>query len=138
MKQPKGFKSLRPDIDAWKLTGNIYGLKQAAKVWYDEISDKLLHIGYQRSSEPCLFWRRVQGKLVLLSVYVDDLLIACSSQSVIGQIVQELEKHYKLKRLGPLSWYLGAHVIQNQGTFVVDQEQYIDVVLKRFHMEGCQ
>ena len=52
-----------------KLLKNVYGQKQAGRVWNDYLTGKLLGLGFTRSLiDECVFYR---GSLVFL-LYVDD------------------------------------------------------------------
>ena len=52
-----------------KLLRNVYGQKQAGKVWANFLSDNLFNIVFKRSNiNECMFYR---GNLVFL-LYVDD------------------------------------------------------------------
>ena len=52
-----------------KLLKNVYGQKQAGRVWNDYLTGKLLGLGFKRSLiDECVFYR---GSLVFL-LYVDD------------------------------------------------------------------
>ena len=52
-----------------KLLINVYGQKQAGKVWADFLSENLFKIGFEMINiDECMFYR---GNLVFI-VYVDD------------------------------------------------------------------
>jgi len=54
-----------------------YGLKQAGRMWNEEITNYLKSIGFkQYKSDKCLFGKYNKKKLIrLLTLYVDDILI---------------------------------------------------------------
>jgi len=43
-------------------------------------------------------------------VYVDDIIVASSSQEAIAALLQELEKEFAIKDLGDLHYFLGIQV----------------------------
>ena len=86
LEQPKGFEKLDRNGNklVCKLKKSIYGLKQAAKNWYQELSNFLIQQGFERSKHDyCLFLKNKEnGKLYDLT-WVDDLVIAGNSQNEI-------------------------------------------------------
>ena len=76
MEQPEGFENkLNPEYIC-KLKKALYGLKQAPKTWYGKIVEFLIHSGYGvTSADSSLFFKAQKGKLAIILVYVDDLII---------------------------------------------------------------
>lgn len=67
MKQPLGFETNNQKNLVCKLKKGIFGLKQAAKLWIDEIHKALINIGFQRSKNELLV-HETRGKWLVLSV----------------------------------------------------------------------
>lgn len=69
----------------YKLKKDLYGLKQAPRAWYDRIDKHLLCLGFKTStSEPTLHVKRSEEEtLLIVSLYVDDLLLTSSSDKLI-------------------------------------------------------
>ncbi len=69
----------KPDF-VCKLQKALYGLKQAPRQWYAKIDLFLTEKLHFRSSpyDPCLYFFNKNGKQALISLYVDDLLLAAS------------------------------------------------------------
>ncbi len=63
-----------------KLQKALYGLKQAPRQWYAKINSFLTESLHFRSSpyDPCLYVYNKDGKKALISLYLDDLLLASS------------------------------------------------------------
>ena len=54
----------------------LYGLKHAPRAWYSRLDNHLLSLGFERSmNEVTLYVKHVGGYKLIVSVYVDDLLI---------------------------------------------------------------
>ena len=69
-----------------KLLRNVYGQKQAGKVWADFLSESLFKIGFERSKiDECVFYR---GSLVFL-VYVYDGIFVSLDGSSIDSVIKE-------------------------------------------------
>jgi len=54
----------------------LYGLKQAPRAWYSRIDDYLTGSGFQKIlSEATLYVKRINDDVLIISLYVDDLLV---------------------------------------------------------------
>nr|GEV76332.1 ribonuclease H-like domain-containing protein [Tanacetum cinerariifolium] len=74
--QPSGFEDhVFPD-KVYKVEKALYGLHQALRAWYENLSTYLLDNGFQRGKiNKTLFIRRHKGDILLVHVYVDDIII---------------------------------------------------------------
>ena len=76
MSQPMGFQNQDHSEYVCKLRKALYGLKQAPRAWYGKIAEFLTYSGYLvTSADSSLFVKAKGGKLAILLVYVDDLII---------------------------------------------------------------
>jgi hypothetical protein len=75
-----------------------------------------------------------------LVLYVDDIIIADNCPALRKSFKKELCRRYSMKDLGELRWCLGMRVRQDlqAGTVVLDQEKYVENVLKRFGFAECR
>lgn len=72
--QPPGFKDPKYPNRVYKLNEALYGLHQAPRAWYDELSNHLLVNGFQmRAINKTLFYKNRVRDLLLVQVYVDDI-----------------------------------------------------------------
>ena len=139
---PKG----QPDRDSqgrrlcWFLLKSIYGLKQAGRRWWKDLDKTLIGLGFKRCPvDPCLYYHTSKdGKVLLIAVYVDDLLDAGNDVKFKKLVFKELERRYKLKRLGTAKWLLGVAININKTHIMLDQSQYIRVILERFNMSQAK
>ena len=59
-----------------KLQKVLYGLKQDPRAWYSWLDEHFLSFGFERSmNELNLYVERVAEHILIVSIYVDDLLI---------------------------------------------------------------
>ena len=141
MEQPEGFVKDGAEY-VCTLNKSIYGLKQAARVWYKAIDKLLQELGYKSCSvDPCLYTKLSKnGKLIILSIYVDDTAIAYdkADEEEWNRDKEALAKVYKLKDLGDLQWILNMKVERdrNQKTITLCQKAYIEKMLERFNMKN--
>lgn len=94
---PEGLSTRKGEV--CKLNRSLYGLKQAAAVWYKTISDVFVkHLKFKQcASDSCIF---VRDDGTWIALYVDDMLISSKSLKTIKLIEAELSKMFKLKVLG--------------------------------------
>ena len=79
MEQPQDFVDPNFPDYVCKLVKALYGLKQAPRQWYAKIDALLKQLGFLNSaSDNCLYIRRSNKHFTVITLYVDDLLIACS------------------------------------------------------------
>ena len=120
------------------LKKSLYGLKQSPRQWYRRFDTYVLKIGFQRSSyDGCLYYKKLSnGKLLLLLIYVDDMLLASESLNDINKVKELLKAEFDMKDLGGARKILGMEVsrFRDKRVLVLSQKSYLEKVLKRFSM----
>ena len=140
IRQPKGFIADGQEHLICRLKKSLYGLKQSSRCWNQVLDAQLKKMGLQQStSDPCIYTSKKDG-LFSLAIYVDDILLAAKSEKRNAQVKCDLAKHFQLKDMGELHYFLGVHVKQNSGTgrFWIGQPGYTEAMLKIFGMENCK
>jgi hypothetical protein len=141
MKQPPGFED--PEHPDWvcRLKKSLYGLKQAARCWFQELSSFLVDQGFEAHPlDPCLFTKVDEaGNLLMILVYVDDLVMAADKREQLDAFKQALGDRFAIKDLGPIKFYLGLEVERERDKreLRLHQRGYIQEVLARFNMSEC-
>ena len=114
-------------------------MKQAANNWYKELANFLLRQGFTRSrNDPCLFARSEAEDHSFIMVWVDNIIVASRSMTVISVVKNALEATFHIEDKGRLRWILGLGIRQEEGKVTVDQERYIETKLTRFRMDQCK
>jgi hypothetical protein len=91
-----------------KLNKTIYGLKQAACYFYNDLSTALVSIKFIRTkADPCLFYN--SSWFSFIAIWVDDILIICPSKHIFN-IKKILSSKFPLKDLVPTSLYVGIEI----------------------------
>lgn len=72
-----------------------------------------------------LFFKRVQGYLLLILVYVDDIIITGSNAQLIQQVIDNLESTFAVKDLSELNYFLGIQVTKNQLGLHLSKSKYV-------------
>jgi hypothetical protein len=80
-----------------RLKRALYGCVESARMWYEKLSNDLLTMGYVKDQHDMCVFNRVEndGSQSTLVVHVDDVLVTARTNSLIDNIIQELEKSYK-------------------------------------------
>ena len=139
--QPKGYEILnesgKPMV--FKLNKSLYGLKQSGRNWNNLLCSYLCDIGFTQSNvDPCIYTKSENGNLTIILVWVDDLIILCSSQNVVKEIKSKLCSKFKMKDLGEISTFLGISFKVTNDFISMDQSRYLENVLKRFSLYDCK
>lgn len=112
MSQPPGFTDQAFPSHICKLHKAIYGLRQAPRAWYMELTNFLLGVGFKRSvattwTTLCLFHIIPLPPLYLI-VYVDDIIVTGPNITNLDKFIETLAKRFSLKVLGDLSYFFGS------------------------------
>ena len=119
---------------------SIYGLKQAAKHWYEALTSLLLKKGFKRSrNDYCLFVRKEEdGTFSYVLVWVDDIVVAGATEEAVNEIKSILNETFKMDDRGVLNWFLRMQILRSNDKITVDQKKYIETVLQEFNMSECK
>ncbi|MBA3284506.1 MAG: hypothetical protein H0U27_05530 [Nitrosopumilus sp.] len=122
-----------------KLKKSLYGLKQSPRCWNTRLTIFLKEKNFiQSRTDPCLFMRSEEDKTkTIIAIYVDDCFILGKGK-IIETIKNMFNEEFKMKDNGELSGFLGVNVIRTKEYLTIDQEFYIDNMLKRFNMSDCK
>jgi hypothetical protein len=138
MSIPKGFDIDvgRTDDYALKLHKNVYGQKQAGRVWNKYLVDKLTKkVGFVQSAvDECVFYR---GKTMYV-LYTDDSILAGPDEAEIDQIIKEMRQaKLDITVEGDLQDFLGVNIERlPDGTIQLTQPHLIDQILKDLRLDG--
>lgn len=74
-----------------KLDKALYGLKQAPRAWYSRLSHKLQALGFQPSkANTSLFYYSKGVNTIFMLVYVNDIIVASSSNDLTPALLRDL------------------------------------------------
>ncbi|KAK9155398.1 hypothetical protein Sjap_002878 [Stephania japonica] len=125
-KQPPGFIDSSHPSYVCKLRKALYGLKQAPRAWYTELRNYLLSYGFTNSrSDTSLFIYCKMGVTPYFLVYVDDLIVTGNNNCSLSQFLTALAKHFSVKDLGDLNYFLGIEVLPTTDGLLLTQHKYI-------------
>ena len=136
MEIPPGFPFAGNSSKVCKINKALYGLKQAPKEWYDRINTWLLQ-QTRSENDPNLYFSDKNGKLTILLLYVDDLLITGDNQEEISRLKCALQEEFEMTDLGEANNYLGAEIHRNENGIFIRQRAYIQKLLQKFDLFDC-
>ena len=116
---------------------SLYGLKQAARVWYLLLSEFLVSIGFTCLPTDQTIFRNDKTKVVI-GIHVDDLIITGPSNQEIENLKEKLNKRFRMKDLGIARNVLGVRITQKDDYLMIDQSQYARSIVNDFAMSGTK
>lgn len=120
------------------LRQGLYGLRQAARLWYEAITGHLISLGFQisRYDAGLLFHK---DKQVWLTFHVDDVRVFSPHKANAEWAIEQMKSKYELKRVTS-QCYLGQVFEDKQDSVYIHQKPYVDTILAGARMEqttGC-
>ena len=70
--------------------------------------------------------------MYLISLYVDDILVAGSDLDEVERIKRQFNEHYEMKDLGELNYYLGMKITRSEEYIKLDQSGYVREILEKY------
>lgn len=121
-----------------KLKKSQYGLKQSSRNWYITLNEYLINVlNFQPcKSEPCIYIHRSEKERSLLFLYVDDFILASTSQSFLETTIQRIENQYKIKRIGEPKMILGISIRREGDEIYLGQQGKIEKMVKEYNLES--
>ena len=133
MKVPKGFE-VEGDY-VLRLNRDVYGQKQAGRVWNKYLENKLVNkVGFVKSKvDECIYYK---GKTIYI-LYTDDSILSGQCKKEIGQIVRDIEKAgLNITREENLQDFLGINIKRKSDRIVLSQPHLITQILKDLKMDN--
>ncbi|GKC68706.1 uncharacterized mitochondrial protein-like protein [Tanacetum coccineum] len=119
-----------PDVshkpgEVCKLKKALYGLKQAPRAWYEKFSMVVTSLGFVSSHhDSALFFKHSSVGCILLSLYVDDMIITGDDCVGLESLKLELAHRFAMKDLGLLRYFLGIEVAFSPKGYLLSQASY--------------
>ena len=136
MKVPKGYYVESGDNRDYvlKLKRNLYGQKQAGRIWNKYLIENLERIGFQQSEhDECVLYR---GK-VIYALYTDDTIITAPNNKLIDDVIRDIKKAgLKVTDEGNIEDFLGVNITRmNDGSIHLHQPHLIDQILNDLNIQ---
>jgi hypothetical protein len=88
----------------------------------------------------CVYLKLSNNNFIIVSLYVDDILIAGNSKEMIDTTKRWLSSNFEMKDMGEANYVLGVKIIRDRATKLLSltQETYIKKTLERYHMQDSK
>ena len=135
MRQPEGYED---DTDRiCELLKSLYGLKQSGREWNKVFDKEMKKFGFNRlSSDPCVYIKRDGNEMVILTVWVDDILLFATSDKLIEQTISDIRSVWEITDLGEPTKIVGIEITQTGDKITISQKIYINAILEREGLSG--
>ena len=117
-----GGESLR-----FRIAGNLYGQRQAPRIWYLFFEELLNRLGFKRCDHhPVLFRRVMENSDIMVTIHVDDGLVVGNSNEEVENFIAELRQNLQgVTHLTQVTRFLGLELVDNGDCWHVSQQQYL-------------
>jgi hypothetical protein len=139
VRRPPGFESEKYPHRVYKLRKALYGLKQAPRAWYGRLRGFLFERGFEMGKvDQTLFLLRQGRDILIVQVYVDDIVFAGSSNSLVARFADDMSRKFEMSMMGELQFFLGLQIKQSkEGTFA-HQAKYTKNIVRKFKKEDSK
>jgi hypothetical protein len=133
MKIPKDFtiEGHTRKTHALKLIKNLYGQKQAGRVWNKHLHSVLLELGWKQSTaDDCLYYKQK----VMFVVYVDDGILVSPDNNQLQVELESLRGRFTISVEGSISDYVGVNISKTEdGKIHMSQPNIIRSIIKELN-----
>ena len=110
MKVPQGFEKHFPEGSVLLLLKCLHGLKQAAKAFWRQLLRAAPAVGLKQSmADPCLYYKWVNGRLVMMMSWIDDNAIV-GQESNVMELKKVLMNQFECEDCRPMDEYVGCTI----------------------------
>lgn len=135
MRQPEGYDDNTGHICA--LVKTLYGLKQSGREWNAEFDGKLKKFSFNHlRSDPCVYIKRDGNDVIIITIWVDDLLLFAQSDKLMEQTKAELRTQWEVTDLGEPTKIVGIEITQTNDSITISQKVYINSILECEGLSG--
>lgn len=119
----------------------MYGLKQGGRAWNKKLDTELKNMNFkQLEADTCVYIKEEGEETVIITVYVDDLLIWTRTEEKLNETKKKLQGKFEIRDLGKVRSILNMKITRNieKGTLNINQSTYINEILKIYNMLDCK
>jgi Reverse transcriptase (RNA-dependent DNA polymerase) len=138
MTQPKGYSD--GSNKACQLLKTLYGLKQSGCEWNIELNIKLEKRGYKRiHSDSCVYVQRTPDEMILITIWVDDLLIFTTSIKSMEITKHDISESFEVTDLSEPNKMVRIEINQDQEhrKIIIMQTSYIEAILAKYSLQDA-
>jgi hypothetical protein len=114
-----------------KLVKNLYGQKQAGRIWNKYLHEKLVCLDWiQSSADECVYYK---DSIVFL-VYVDDGILISPKEDISHEALRCLQKTFTISVEGMLNDYVGVNIMRTKdNAYHLSQPNIINSILQELN-----
>ena len=117
-----------------KLYKSLYGLRQAPKLWYQELTAVLRSIHFRPiKANECIFIRSESFGFAIILAYVDDLALF-GSDSLLSVVKKDLARRFNITDLGASEFFLGVRVMNTTTGYHISQSALAHKIIQTANM----
>nr|GEU73771.1 copia protein [Tanacetum cinerariifolium] len=138
--QPDGFVDPYHPDKVYHLKKPLYGLIQAPRVWYNELSNFLVSKGFSKGSiDPTLFIIKHEEDILLVQIYVDDIIFGFTNPKLLKQFEKLMHSKFETSMMGELKFFLVIQIHQSPRGIFINQAKYAQKILIKHDLDhaGC-
>ncbi|GJU03752.1 putative ribonuclease H-like domain-containing protein [Tanacetum coccineum] len=88
---------------------------------------------YKRGQiDKTLFIKRIKSDILLVQVYVDDIIFRSTKRELCTDFEKLMHNKFQMSSMGELTFFLGLQVTQKDDGIFINQDKYVDEILKNF------
>ena len=140
MSLPPGFENKLGSDKVCRLKKSLYGLKQSPRAWFERFEKIVTSYGFlQSQADHTIFYKHSKdGKVAILIVYVDDIILTGNNETELAVLKQKLAKEFQIKDLGILKYFLGMEFASSKEGIFVNKRKYVLDLLGETRLLGCK
>ena len=139
LRLPQGYKreGMTRKTHVLKLKRNVYGQKQAGRVWNQYMDQGMRSIGFTPSKfDLCLYYHNSVNFLV----YIDDCIVFGPDNRAIDDVVTDLHnssQNFTINDQGEVGNLLGIQIQKrDDGSIILTQPHLIDSIIQHLHLQS--
>nr|GEX73986.1 retrovirus-related Pol polyprotein from transposon TNT 1-94 [Tanacetum cinerariifolium] len=137
--QPDGFVDPDHPEKVYRLRKALYRLKQAPRVWYDELSKFLTSKGFTKgTTDPTLFTIRYEEDILLVQIYVDDIIFRSTNPKYTQRFKKLMHSRFEMSLIEEMKFFLGLQIHQSPRGIFINQAKYTLEILHKHGMDKGQ
>ncbi|GJV62638.1 retrovirus-related pol polyprotein from transposon TNT 1-94 [Tanacetum coccineum] len=122
----------------YRLRKALYGLKNAPRAWYDELSNLLMSKGFTKGSiDPTLFTIRYREDILLVQIYIDDIFFRPTNLKFSKRFEKLMHSRFEMSLMREIKFFLGLQIHQSPRGIFINQAKYALEILKKHGMDKC-
>jgi len=142
MRPPRGVLKPGQQGKYCRLLKGLYGLKQAGRGWYLEMSNMFLkEMGFKRSAvDHAVFHRHTSNEHTIVAVATDDMALTSKRMVDAEKFKTEIRRRWDITDHGPINWFLGFEIKcdREARTISINQHAYIEGIVEKYGLTNAK